>query len=265
MTHSCSFAGIGGADTALDLLTDASREHLTRREQRQHACSKRPALGQVTNEYAIEWLHESQQELLHRPNPPRHLFGNINQFWAPPLRSTIMELERTQPKNILEILGPAVRSGRATTKFGWCLVCKRECELAETDVHSAGTPCRDFSSQGLQEGLNGAHTIYLLCYIGLRMLLQEAVCIQENVKQFTTQVFHDFLGHIYHVDVEDHCLCEKGSLTVVEDAQDFGFVGARVRKYIIMRHKVKTIRARMPLNMFTKLFYRSCDYERVQP
>ena len=49
---------------------------------------------------------------------------------------------------------------------------------------------------------------------------------------------------------------EAGWQTVNEDSCDFGFPCKRVRKWTHMRHKVKSGPLRMPLNVFTKLFYR---------
>ena len=50
---------------------------------------------------------------------------------------------------------------------------------------------------------------------------------------------------------------EQGWQTVIEDSSDFGFPVSRRRKWTHMRHKVKSGPLRMPLNTFTKLFYRT--------
>ena len=41
------------------------------------------------NEYAVEWLKASQQELLAHPHGPEHVFGDISEFWKPQLRSKL--------------------------------------------------------------------------------------------------------------------------------------------------------------------------------
>lgn len=52
---------------------------------------------------------------------------------------------------------------------------------------------------------------------------------------------------------------EQGWQTVIEDSSDFGFPVTRRRKWTHMRHKVKSGPLRMPLNTFTKLFYRTSN------
>ena len=82
--------------------------------------------------------------------------------------------------NVLEALRPVIQAGKAVRKCGWCLIHQQECWLEETDLHTAGTPCRDDSQQGQQDGLDGKQTTFLLACIALRMLLQESVVLQDR-------------------------------------------------------------------------------------
>ena len=43
--------------------------------------------------------------------------------------------------------------------------------------------------------------VFLLCWVAMRMMLQEALIFQENVEQFDTAVLLHLIGHLYHLDV----------------------------------------------------------------
>lgn len=88
------------------------------------------------------------------------------------------------------------------------------------------------------------------------MVFYSLAC-QENVKQFKPRIFQDFLGHLYHIDVEKIDNSPSGLLTTVEDAKAYGFPATRTRQFVVMRHKLKTIATRLRVTQFTKLFYRT--------
>ena len=65
-------------------------------------------------------------------------------------------------------------------------------------------------------------------------------------------IFLQCLGHLDHVDVEK--IDSKGGseeLTTVEDSKSYGFPATRVRQFVVMRHKVKTIATRLRVTQFT--------------
>ena len=111
---------------------------------------------------------------------PLHLFANINQFWVKPLQEYISSVENKKNTNVLEVLTPVIKAGKAMKKCGWCRIHQQNCWLEETEMHTAGTPCRDDSSQGQQDGLDGKQTSFLLAFIALRMMLQERVVLQDR-------------------------------------------------------------------------------------
>ena len=71
------------------------------------------------------------------------------------------------------------------------------CVPCRADGHAAGTPCTDLSSQGLQHGLNGITTLYLLARASLMNGLEPTVTCQENVDRFPTNVLKTLLGAKY--------------------------------------------------------------------
>jgi hypothetical protein len=108
--------------------------------------------------YSIEWAPESRKELMLLASPPEALYADINQFWVDALQPFVKDVQDRHSKNVLEVLGPAVRSGKAVKLVGMCLIGKKPVKLVEADVHTSGIPCRDFSNCGTLDG-----TFTLLC------------------------------------------------------------------------------------------------------
>ena len=111
-----------------------------------------------------------------------------------------------------------------------------------TGIHIAGTPCTDFSLRGSQDGADGVTIVYLYAWAAQRRDLQEEYVVQENVVQFEIELLDDLLGDLYHIDA------------VVTDPTSTGWPVNRTRRYIIMRHKIKTGSFATPLNQFARLF-----------
>ena len=190
---------------------------------------------------AIEWFTESQYELMIHPNAPSCIFNDISEFLVKGVRPLARQLRGPATA---QVLGPVIKTGRAIAPSAYCIRHKCMCELQCARIHIAGTPCTDFSKMGQQKEVSGGTTLHLLVWIGMRLKLQESVIIQENVVAFDTGFMAGFLGSLYYLDV------------AVENSLDFGFPVRRERKWTIMRHKVKTLSQRHPLNVFTRMFYR---------
>jgi hypothetical protein len=86
--------------------------------------------------------------------------------------------------------------------------------------------------------------VFLLCWVAMRLLLQEAIVIQENVVQFKTSLLFEWLGGLYYFEIVQLC------------PSMLGWPVARSRKWTVMRHRYKTRAFTSPLNVFTKLFYK---------
>lgn len=110
----------------------------------------------------------------------------------------------------------------------------------------AGSPCTDHSLIGQGAALDGLTCIFFLIWVALRLVLQEAVIIHENVINFPIQHLKEFLP-MYHIDASNENSCW------------YGWPVRRMRMYAICRHKLKVSMWRCPLNMFTKLFYRHSE------
>ena len=98
------------------------------------------------------------------------------------------------------------------------------------------------SLKGAQLELDGKTTVFLLCWVAMRILLQESVIIQENVAQFRTELLQSWLGALYVIEV------------VLINPEQLGWPVSRVRKWTIMRHRYKTKAFLSPFNSFVNMF-----------
>ena len=190
-TFSTAYSGIGAPETSLQQLHSALEQRLGR------------TLCKPTFAYAIEWDTHAQRELdVLLTESDGCLYGDIGQFFDPVIQPTIEQLKH-RPDVALEALTPIVQAGGAVTNRGKCLrhPPERKCKLPYTDRHAAGTSCVAFSAVGAQRGLGDISVIFLLAWIALRLMIQEAVIKQENVQGFPTSVLSKFLGRLYFLDV----------------------------------------------------------------
>ena len=72
---------------------------------------------------------------------------------------------------------------------------------------------------GAQQQEDGSTAVFLICWIALRLLVQEPLIIHENVEQFKPELLQEHMGHVYAVQ------------SVVVDAYDLGWPISRVRRY----------------------------------
>ena len=68
---------------------------------------------------AIEWYSNSQEELLHHPHPPDHVFGDISAFWIP---SVAKRLPHIIANNLVQsVLVPLVLAGGTVSDTAFCI------------------------------------------------------------------------------------------------------------------------------------------------
>ena len=125
-----------------------------------------------------------------------------------------------------------------------CMPFTVDAEAEPADIHLAGTPCTDFSSRGNMQGFMGKTATHFFAWLAQRLRIQEPIIIQENVAGFITDVLQQAAGHLYDVQC------------VLLDPYQLGWPIGRVRKYTIMKHKIKAGYMRQPLSIFTHMFMR---------
>ena len=84
-------------------------------------------------------------------------------------------------------------------RSAWCVAHRKHCavdgEIA--NIHCAGTPCTAHSTIGLQEREQARSWAHFVIWIGMRLLLQEPILIQENVPGFPRHLLVQYLP-MYH-------------------------------------------------------------------
>ena len=152
------------------------------------SCANRSAMGKALGTdipfprllHMIEFDPQNQQELLLVARETGAcLFGDIGGFFRPEL-SEVLEQLRQKPMMCVEVLAPVLASGRAVKSSCFCLTHQRHCCLKTARRHVAGTSCVPYSKRGSGAALMDFNTVYSLCWIGLRMLLQEPDITNES-------------------------------------------------------------------------------------
>lgn len=164
----------------------------------------------------------------------------------PELKAVIKMVEKA-PWKALDLLGPTVKAGRAVRLTAPCSTHGCSCMLLPAKTHIAGTNCTDFSAFGSGQRTSGITMLYLLAWIALRLALMEPLVIQENVDSFAWQLLVEYLGDHYYVDPD-----------ALEDSYNFGMPTHRIRRWTVLRHRVKIISEISPLSSWFKMFHRVC-------
>ena len=195
--------------------------------------------------FAIEWYTESQHELRVTPVPPQHIFSDIMRFCTAPTTRLLDRLGSTPTVDQLEFV-------LLKRKDALSLVCSSciqhdhtRCSLGPCDLHIAGTPCKDFSSQNNNHpGESGPGLKHLFVWMGLMRMLFIPLIIAENVPGFPISSFDAFLPmYTVHTTIFSntdfgHCverrrrytvLCLKTTFTLTRPLSDIASVLGRVR------------------------------------
>ena len=152
-------------------------------------------------------------------------------------------MDNIRQNNLVDrVLLPLVKSDEAVKRDAFCHVCQKIHSAGEADLHKAGTSCTAFSKKGNHHMLEDITAMDLMAWIGQRRLIQEKIICQENVEDFPSEKFLEWLGDLY--DIQVILLCPS----------DLGWGIRRRRKYHILRHKYKAGPISCPLHIFAHLF-----------
>ena len=233
MTFSTAFSGIDTPNIAFLMLCAGIDEIMS--EQGHHDHTKPPK-----NLWACEISNACRCEMNDSVNPPQCIFDNIQDFWQDILKHKISNIRE---QNLVErVLVPLILSGESMKRCAFCHTCGKMHDAEEADFHIAGTVCTAFSKKGNHQMLDDVTVLDLLGWVAHRRLIQEPILGQENVDDFPSNRFLQWLGDLYDVQV------------VVLDPADFGWSIRRRRKYHLFRHKYKAGPASCPLHMFVNIF-----------
>lgn len=230
VSMSTAFSGIESPSTATLMLSTSISHHLGRPVD--------PAsIAKPDHRYAIEWLPQARDQILNHPHCPEHVFGDMMDFWSDAIRP---RLESLVSQHLVDsVLAPLIRATRNSAAVtAWCYKHDRMCKIEETDVHVAGTPCVDFSKRGSMLHELGNSYLAFLAWCSVRRRLGDKVVVQENVPEFPNELLERMLGDMYYLE-----------WTTLNPVQ-YGFPIARGRKWVIMRHKLKTSAFLSPFSYF---------------
>ena len=194
--------------------------------------------------FGIDRDTECRRECQTLPQPPDHMFGNIDGFLADGILNDCLDLgpepDWTDLYDILWQPGAVRLYATCHTHGENC-----RCQLTTAWLHIAGPQCTDFSSQGKQRRCCGPSMRSTLIWIRHRTLLCEPVLLVENVSNFD----HEWLQRLlpqYTLDFG------------VMDARDTGLPVSRLRKYMVLTFVGwKTER---PLSQVADTFRRDRDH-----
>ncbi len=174
---STSFSGIGGPEHALESMI----------------AQLGGSRSSVTHNYAIEVFQESRRELVLLPNVPSCIFDDINRFWNPEL--DVNELWRIADFNT------AIPQGGSVILDGGCGYCTLHdswlCKLMASSLHVGGTPCPDWSTQGLREQECGDDLMATMAFVAMRHTLEDEMFLNENVAGFLPELIFACLAAKY--------------------------------------------------------------------
>ena len=192
------------------------------------------------NTFAVEISPQAREELLHHPHGPQCVFGDICDFFTPAVKDRLPVL--VKQGMVQEVLVPLIQSGKAVVDHAHCYRHGKECKVQPCKAHIAGSSCVDYSARGLCMGNDGPTFLAFLCWIAMRLLLQEEIIVHENVEGFSTSTLLLYLGHLYE------------AVSVILSPTFFGWGCSRNRRYTILRHKKKTSNFKSDFSVFASLF-----------
>lgn len=116
-TISTAYSGVGAPETALCMLHEAL-------QRRTGNTVRKPRVL-----YCIEWLQDSQEELRLHPahDDDTCIFGDIAEFFTDSVKQVVDKLIQN-PANSLDILGPAVKTGKAVRSHAFCKKHQKMCK-----------------------------------------------------------------------------------------------------------------------------------------
>ncbi|CAE7259718.1 unnamed protein product [Symbiodinium sp. KB8] len=225
-TDSTSFSGVEAPMCSRRMLHHGLQRRLGR------------SIRQPTLLHMTEWEPSCQRELL-AFDDGACLFGDISDFFRDELSSLIAGLKE-QPALALETLAPLLDQKK--------LIKRKVCCIRPAFRHTDVT------------------IIYQICFMALRLEMEETEVVQENVESFPVQeLLGRFMSQKYYVDLE------------VLDPLFYGMPVSRRRLYVKMcpgcmlvgwpigwlvgwRHRHKILAQLSPLSNFCKRFTRAVAY-----
>ncbi len=195
ITTSTAFSGVGTPEVADEVIAATAATFLD--NEWQDSWGERPQTPTFRCEFAVDKSTACQEELLVLPGGPKHVFENIAEFCPQEgrrmyglVKGTPAETDNSKLEEALLVTHrPKLRAG--------CVACGMPCLLRRCDVHTAGSPCTDHSTLGLQAKFAGKNAKHFYLWASLCKLLQHRLIVHENVKAFGVLELSGAFGDMY--------------------------------------------------------------------
>ena len=235
-TYSTACSGIEAPRAALGVMHDAFETNLE--------CSLPPVQCLSSVEYDNAGINDIMAFNAASGDHDSCVFGDMRSFYKAPIQGVLKHLTEN-PDKAYTAIAPVVRKKLAVNRYAYCYAHRRQCSLRCADVHIAGTPCTAHSSIGSQKKNADTTVLTFLAWVAIRLLVQEATIVFENVIGFDVRNLADFFSELYFIDPAD------------TNSVLFGWAGSRPRVYVNMEHKLKNIaQGRFVLSRFMARFHR---------
>ncbi len=238
-TFSTSFSGIGAPEQAVHHLQCYLRSKLP------SSPTSVKCIG------AVEWNSFSRAELIAGPHPPSHLWVNIIEFVSPAIRAGV-QAKLDADQFTFNQLWHQLSQPSAIRTSAHCVLCAGDCHVSAAQLHIAGTPCVDFSTQpgAKRLGTMGGACLPFVVWLALRARVQESIIVHENVRGFNPQTLVAVLGAWY--------VC----MSVLLELNCHGFPVRRTRRLTLLVHRRLLRTAIAPIirwsGAWVEQFKRSC-------
>ena len=191
---------------------------------------------------ACEWKRSSWRALLRGPMKPLHVFQDIQYFISDSIKTGVCEAAN-RPSTTAALLRQVLTQQGGVGRHGQCVVCSKLCMYRSATIHVAGTPCVDWSGMpgAKRQGEVGSAAVPFFVWVAMRLLIQEAIIIHENVPKFDVRILQYLLGDMYMI------------MSVILNLVLFGFPVRRKRRVTVLIHKSKL---RQPTVIWDDIFVR---------
>lgn len=184
LTVSLSYAGIDAPGCSLMMSVACARS-------RGHDARK-PTIVR-----AIEYDAPCQRELRGHPCAPLTLFGDLDEFWLPQIKSAFRALRSAGKAVTLDSMLPLIHSRSAVMKEGFDLITKSMRPLTTTDIEIAGVNCKPFAPMGKQQGESSPEMSAVGAWAALQLVLSPKTILVEESSLFEVGILNKMLSSQY--------------------------------------------------------------------
>jgi hypothetical protein len=124
-------------------------------------------------------------ELARSPHPPTHIFGDIEDFWLPGVKSEIEASRSAKLPLPLSAFVDLAKSRKATRNSAWCTQCNQVCKFIRSTIVQGSPPCIDHSPMHKDRKMSDGDSMSAAAaFFAMRLAIQEPVLWIEESDQW---------------------------------------------------------------------------------